>query len=109
MEPDLISTITSMHIQHITFEALNVYLDRTFTSLGRDYWTRLDHSLCRLVERPGYKLRLDVEFRFSSKRRWTGKPRLIEEYLPKIHERARVRAIEEVGNNKVAYCSDRDR
>ena len=78
-----------------------------FTSMGRDYWTELDSSLCQLVDRSEYRHQLDVEFRFSTTEKWTWKP-LFEEHLPKIHEKARVRVID-TRDDTVVHCSDRAR
>lgn len=78
-----------------------------FPSTGRDYWTRLDSSLCQLVDRSGYRLRLDVEFRFFNAGEGAGQP-FFEDLLPKIHEKeqARVRIVD-TGEATVVYCSDR--
>lgn len=107
METDLISTITSTEIQKITLNPLGPLVETVFTSLGRDYWTQLDSSLRQLIDRAEYKLRLEVEFRFSSSEKWAGKP-LFEEHLPMVHEKARVSAVD-IGDGAVVYCSDRAR
>ena len=103
MELDLISTITSTHIQKITFCRLDLLVEFVFAAVGRDCWARLDSSLCRLVDRPEYKLRLEVEFRFSRTGKLTGEP-LFGDLLPKIHEKATVRVVD-TGDNTVVYCS----
>jgi hypothetical protein len=106
MELDLISTITSTHIQKISFDCLGAWAEFLFTSVGHDYWAQLDGSLCQLVDRPGCKLRLDLEFRFSSTKGSVGKL-LFKERLPKIYQKARLTAVD-VGDSTVVYCFDRD-
>lgn len=102
--PDLISTITSTHVQKVTFCRLGSSPERAFAPMGHDYWAQLDSSLFKLVDRPEHELRLYLEFQFSCTREWTGKP-LFGELLPKTHEKARVRVVD-TGNNTVVYCSD---
>ena len=105
MEPDLIRTIASPHIRKITFTQSRPYLKSIFTSVGRTYWPKLDDSLRQLADGLKHGLPLDVEFRFSHTTNWTGEPPL-EVYLPKIHEKGRVRVVG-VQDNTVVYCSDR--
>ena len=81
-------------------------MESAFALVSLDDWAQLDSSLCRLVDRPEYKLRLDVEFRFPNATEWTWAERPpLEEYLPQVHEKARVRVVN-IWDNAVAYCSD---
>ena len=107
MEPELVSTITSLHIQKITFFQSRLFTEHTLARIQRKYWAQLDGSLCRLIDRPGYELRLVVEFRFPGVRRWAGGP-LLKEHLPEIHEKGVVRIVD-AENDMAVYCSDMTR
>ena len=65
--------------------------------------TQLDNALWKLVDRPQYELRLEVEFRVVC---WgvTNGVAELEKCLPRFHEKGRVRAIDT--EDRLIYCSD---
>ena len=68
VELDLISSITSTNIRKITFTQ-SLAPNRP-TVPDHPNWTRLDNSLCRLVDRSECGLRLEVGFRAADARAW---------------------------------------
>jgi hypothetical protein len=101
-ELSLISSISSTNIRKITFAQ-----SAAFHALVVDLvnWTQLDNALCHLVDRSEYGLRLEVEFRVRDA---ASRDRELdpEKYLPKFHEKGRVRILDEE-SGMVVYYSDR--
>ena len=98
MEQDLLSSITSTHIEKI---ALN--LGRSFRKLLPDhaYWGKLDRSLCHLADRLGCEGRLEVTIQIISK---DGELEYdYGKYLPMFHGKGRVRVVGVTGT--LLYCS----
>jgi hypothetical protein len=96
---DILLSITSINIQKII--VCPSYSFRQFP-VGHAYWMRLDDVLCQLVDRPEYKLQLEVEF--SSPRRTWGEGSDSKMRLPRFHEKGPVRF---VGfEHERIYCSD---
>ena len=82
MTQDLISSITSMNIGKIILDLTKL----TDFEVGDAFWAQLDDTLIKLIERPGYGIRLEVEFRGA----WAIQPRQEKHYLPKFVEKGRV-------------------
>ena len=107
LEPTIISTIASSHIQKITFvKDCKRGPGYWFRSAIRTYLPELDASLRQVADRLTHELPLDVEFRFSGVRydRWA-EWHLLEKHLPRIHEKGRVRVVD-CSCDTVLYCSD---
>lgn len=99
-ELNIISSITSINIEKITLSHTAAFL----LSVGHTFWTQLDDILIKLIERPKYQRRLEVEFRNTLTRGEQFDPRT---YLPKFVERGRLVVRDPKG--KLIYCSDEPR
>jgi len=85
VELDLISSITSTNIRKITFTQ-SLAPNRP-TVPDHPNWTRLDNSLCRLVDRSECGLRLEVGFRAADARAWWNGELGFKKYLPRFYEK----------------------
>lgn len=98
IETDFISSMTSTSIKRITINRC-----AAFENLVEDaFWTQLDDTLIKLVERREYKLRLEVEFRGY----WNVGERGFDRkaHLPKFVESGRMTVWD--CQNELVYCSD---
>jgi len=95
---DFISSITSIHIQKIivtcSFASQELPVNDT-------YWTHLDDVLCWLVDRPEYRLQLEVEF-LTASHTWVEELGL-KVYLSRFHKKGQVMVVGP--ESEGIYCS----
>ena len=107
MEPPIISTITSSHMRKITFiKECKRGLLHWFNSAIYQYFPELDASLRQAADQLTHGLPLNVEIRLSIMQDYDWDEwHLLEEQLPRIHEKGRVRVVDDF-EDTVLYCSD---
>ena len=94
----IILSVESIHIEKIIFirrDGYNRPVDNTF-------WTHLDDTLIELVERPGYKLRLEAEFRGNWNEEFDK-----EIHLPKFVEKGRMTVWDGWNLKQIYYSNDK--
>ena len=106
MEPPIISTITSSHIRKITFIAeCKRGLLHWFNSAIYNYFPELDACLRQVADQLTHELPLNVEIRLSIAEDCDWDELHLEEQLPRVHEKGRVRVVDH-HYDEVLYCSD---
>src|ERR1700759_3143755 len=90
MELNLISSITSTNIQKITFIKARGFPE---SPQGHTYWTKLDTSLCQLINQSRCKFPLEAEFQVAHMD-VRGRKQDFGKYLPRfIESNGRVRVV----------------
>lgn len=98
---NFISSITSVDIERIIINRFHGFEE---TLVRHGFWTQLEDALCQLVDRPKYKLQLEVKF-IHSRRNGTPKKPDLKAYFPRFHERGRMVVDYE---DEPIFCSDPD-
>ena len=88
VELGLISSITSTHMQRITFNHPRMYHELPVRD--RPDWTQFDDSLCRLVDRSERGLRLEVSFYKPPMQVWWTGELGLKKRLPRFYEKGGV-------------------